>query len=79
MKQEREAIIDGSRNTRGEYYVVDSNHRLHTPPKPNWKIDIGNGAMVITHHVANPPNAVQRWLMEKLLGIKWRKYAGETK
>ena len=71
MKQEREAIIDGARNTWGEAYTANVDYQLRIPPKPNWKIDVGNGAMVIAHHVAKPPNALQRWLMEKLLCITW--------
>ena len=79
MKPERKAIIDVARRTWGDVYTTDGDYQLRTPPKPNWKIDIGNGAMVIAHYVVKPPNALQRWLMEKLLCIKWRKYAGETK
>jgi hypothetical protein len=68
MKQEREAIIDEMSDLN---YTTNGNYQLRTPPKPNWKIDVGNGAMVITHHVAKPPNALQRWLMQKLLCITW--------
>ena len=71
MKQEREAIIDGARDTRGEVCTTNVDYQLRIPPKPNWKIDIGNGAMVVAHYVVKPPNALQRWLMQKLLCITW--------
>ena len=71
MKQEREAIIEEVRITWGEVHTANVDYHLCVPPKPNWKIDIGNGAMVITHYVVKPPNALQRWLMKKLLCITW--------
>lgn len=52
MNQAREAIIDEARITWGEVCTTNVDYQLRIPPKPNWKIDIGNGAMVITHHVA---------------------------
>lgn len=55
------------------------NATLASPPKPNWRFYFGDGSDVyFQFYFRNPPNRFQRWMIKKVLGIRWEKI-GDTK
>jgi len=44
------------------------------PPKPNWKITLSKDSNTwFQFYTVNAPNAFQRWMIKKVLGIHWIK------
>lgn len=54
-------------------------HTLAVPPQPNWRFHFGDSPDVyFQFYIKEPPNRFQRWMIEKVLGIRWEKI-GDTK
>lgn len=52
----------------------DGGYKIYNPPKANWRWKFGDSPDVyFQFHIKNPPNRFQRWLFEKMLGIKWER------
>jgi hypothetical protein len=47
---------------------------VNSPPKANWRWWFGDSPDVyFAFHIKNPPNRFQRWMFEKMTGIRWEK------
>lgn len=56
-----------------------STFTLAVPPQPNWRFYFGDSPDVyFQFYIKEPPNRFQRWMIEKVLGIRWEKI-GDTK
>lgn len=52
---------------------------LAAPPRPNWRFYFGDAPDVyFQFYFKEPPNRFQRWMIKKVLGIRWEKI-GDTK
>jgi hypothetical protein len=49
-------------------------YKMYQPPKANWRWKFGDSPDVyFQFHTKKPPNRFQRWLFQKMLGIKWER------
>jgi hypothetical protein len=55
-------------------YDIMESYSFYQPPKANWQITFGlTTNTYIQIYVEKPPNKFQRWMMQKVLGIYWKK------
>lgn len=51
-----------------------TSHKLKIPPTANWRFYFGDSSDVyFQFYIKTPPNRFQRWMTEKVLGIRWEK------
>lgn len=53
-------------------------YKTSTPPKANWRFHFGDSSdEYFQFYIKNAPNRFQRWMIKKVLGIRWEKI-GDT-
>lgn len=54
--------------------AVFKTYEIKTPPTANWRFYFGDSPNTyFQFYIKTPPNRFQRWMIEKVFGIRWEK------